>query len=96
MKTKQDTRIIACRNESELTIDKAATYSIRIVGYLDEKWSERLGGLKIVSTYKEGQKTISMLSGPLVDQAALFGVLNSLYDMRLPLLTVECLEINEN
>lgn len=76
---------------SELTVDKPATYSIRVVGYLDEDWSARLGGLKINSTAREGKRMVTVLSGSMIDQAALFGVLKALYDMRLPLLSVECL-----
>ena len=38
---------------------------------------------------------LSVLTGGLVDQAALFGVLNGLYGLGLPLISVECLEINE-
>ena len=82
------------QNEYELKIDQPATYSIRVVGYLDENWSTRLGGLKIDATGQEGKKEVTTLSGPMLDQAALFGVLKALYDMRLPLLSVECLEVN--
>ena len=85
---------ISSQNESELTVDKPATYCIRVVGYLDENWSDRLGGLRINPSSQEGRTTVTTLSGSLVDQAALFGVLKALYDMRLPLLSVECLELN--
>ena len=78
----------------ELKIDQPATYCIQVAGYLDENWSARLGGLKIASTDLEGKQAVTILSGPVIDQAALFGVLKALYDMRLPLLSVECLEIN--
>ena len=80
--------------ECDLTVDKPAMYCIRVVGYLDEHWSTRLGGLDINSSKNEGKREITTLSGPIIDQAALFGVLKALYDMRLPLLSVECLEIN--
>ena len=80
--------------ECYLTVDKPATYCIRVVGYLDEDWSARLGGLKINTSNPDGKRGVTTLSGPIIDQAALFGVLKALYDMRLPLLSVECLEIN--
>ncbi len=79
------------QKEWELTIDRPATYCIRVVGYLDENWSDRLGGLKINSSDRKGKTAVTTLSGLLIDQAALFGVLKALYDMRLPLLSVECL-----
>jgi hypothetical protein len=78
----------------DLKIDKPATYCIRVAGYLDESWSDRLGGLKINASSQERKTAVTTLSGLLIDQAALFGVLKALYDMRLPLLSVECLEIN--
>ena len=81
------------RNEGNLTVDQPATYCIRVVGYLDEHWSTRLGGLEISPMKQNEKRAITTLSGSLIDQAALFGVLKALYDMRLPLLSVECLEV---
>lgn len=69
-----------------------ARYEIRIRGYLDKNWSDRLAGMTIIPCEEDAGYTITTLIGCLPDQAALFGVLNALYDMRLPLLTVECLE----
>jgi hypothetical protein len=77
-----------------LKIDQPATYCIQVAGYLDENWSNRLGGLTISSTAHDDNTRITTLSGSLIDQAALFGVLKALYDMRLPLLSVECLATN--
>jgi len=82
------------QKDRELTVDQPATYCIRVVGYLDENWSARLGGLKITPSSQERKTAVTTLSGSIIDQAALFGVLKALYDMRLPLLSIECLEIN--
>ncbi|MEA3438906.1 MAG: hypothetical protein U9R58_01335 [Chloroflexota bacterium] len=80
---------------TKIKVDTKAEYSIRVVGYLDESWSDRMGGLTIVSsqTGASDKKPVTALTGVLIDQAALFGVLNTLYDMRLPLLSVECFSI---
>ncbi len=76
----------------ELKLDTTAVYTIRIVGMLDEKWSDRLGGMSVTTTSdQDKQTTVTMLTGRLADQAALLGVLNTLYDYRYPLLSVECL-----
>lgn len=80
------------QKNSVLTIDQPATYCIRVVGILDHNWSDRLGGLMISSSNQAGSKGVTSLTGTVIDQAALFGVLKALYDMRLPLLSVECLE----
>ena len=79
--------------KGKLKIDQSATYSIQVAGYLDESWSNRLGGLKISVSDPDENTLITTLSGALIDQAALFGVLKALYDMRLPLLSVECVEV---
>ena len=74
-----------------------AKYRITVVGSLDESWSARLGGLEIVNTEpaQASDKSLVTLTGQIVDQAALFGVLNALYNMRLPLVAVECLNMDE-
>ena len=76
----------------KLSVDQSATYCIRVVGFLDQSWSNRLGGMTISVSSQEGQPAVSTLSGAMIDQAALFGVLKALYDMRLPLLSVEYLD----
>jgi hypothetical protein len=74
------------------TIGAPASYHIRVMGALDENWANRLCGLKITSYSVEDQQVITSLEGTLIDQAALFGVLMALYDLHLPLLSVECLK----
>jgi hypothetical protein len=78
----------------DLTIDRPANYCIRVAGFVDKNWSDRLAGLEIVCDEGQGCKGVTTLSGTLIDQAALFGVLNALYDMHLALLSVECLAVN--
>ena len=75
-----------------LRLENPAEYLIQIQGFLDPQWSGRLGGLSIqTQRYDDDRLPITTLSGRLLDQAALFGVLTTLYDLRFPLLTVECL-----
>jgi len=59
-------------------------YEIRVQGRLDQHWSEWFDGLAI--TYDGDGNTV--LSGPLVDEAALHGVLIKVRDLALPLLAV--------
>ena len=75
----------------ELTLDTPATYRIRVKGHLDSSWSDRLGGLTITATSQENEPRVTTLYGQVVDQAALAGVLSALYNMQLPLLSVEYL-----
>ena len=59
-------------------------YEIRVQGHLDQRWSEWFDGLTI--SYDADDNTV--LRGPLVDEAALHGVLIKVRDLALPLLAV--------
>jgi hypothetical protein len=74
----------------QLQPGKPATYRISVEGALDEKWSSRLGGMQIATEERECQKPVTTLSGQVPDQAALIGVLNSLYELHLNILSVIC------
>ena len=75
-----------------LRIENPANYHIQIQGILNPEWSNRLGGLAIETRHFDDDRLpVTTLSGRLIDQAALFGVLSALYDLRLPLLSVEYL-----
>jgi hypothetical protein len=73
--------------------DHPGIYAIQVAGQVDTSWSEILGGLTI--TYMEveqkGDSPVTTLSGELPDQAALQGVLNTLYNFHYPLLSVRYL-----
>jgi len=59
-------------------------YQIRIQGHLGRQWTDWFGGLTI--TLEDNGETL--LTGPVVDQAALHGVLRKVRDVGLPLLSV--------
>ena len=59
-------------------------YDIRVKGHLDGRWSEWFGGLTITNP-EEGE---TLISGEIVDQAALHGVLAKVRDLGLPLVAV--------
>jgi hypothetical protein len=66
---------------------------IYVDGVIDECMSERFGGLhiSILETQSPPQKK-TLLEGTLRDQTALIGVIMSLYETHLPLLSVEVLK----
>ena len=75
------------------TIGTSAQYRICVLGGLDKKWSDRLAGMTIQTTHSSEHPKITTISGHLLDQAALSGVLNTLYELHLPLLSVENLDM---
>ena len=65
-------------------------YQITVQGTLDPEWSARLGGMEIMTFLSpQGDSYVTILTGELMDQADLFGILNSLYDIGFPLLSVK-------
>ena len=68
------------------------TYRIKVQGYLDESQSDRLGGMTITTNSQGDQEAVTIMVGRLRDQAELAGVLNTLYELHLPILLVECLK----
>jgi hypothetical protein len=63
---------------------EATTYQIRIKGHLGPEWSDWFGGLDI-SLDDNGD---TLLIGPVVDQAALHGLLRKVRDLGMPLVSV--------
>jgi hypothetical protein len=63
-------------------------YQIRIKGHLSDQWTNWFEGMTI--TLEEDGDTL--LTGPVVDQAALFGLLKKVRDLGLPLVSINCAE----
>jgi hypothetical protein len=59
-------------------------YRVCVRGHLDDRWSDWLGGLAV---QRQADGT-TLLVGPVVDQAALHGVITRIHDLGLPLLSV--------
>jgi hypothetical protein len=61
---------------------------IRLKGHLDSRWADWFGGLTI-TLVEDGE---TLLSGPVVDQAALHGLLKKVRDLGMPLVSVRLVE----
>jgi hypothetical protein len=75
----------------KLTLDRPATYQIKVPGELDESWLDWAGGMTSTVESEGDDQPITTLTGT-VDQAALQGLLRRLYSLGLPLISVNCVE----
>ena len=73
-------------------MDLPAVYRIRVVGQVDPRLSGSVGGMQITKSGDSSGHVETLLIGRVPDQAALAGVLNTLYEMHLPVKSLECLE----
>jgi hypothetical protein len=64
-------------------------YRIKARGRLDADWNDRFGAMEVVSILSPcADDALTMLEGEVSDQAELAGILNTLYELHLPLLEV--------
>jgi len=81
------------QTRNPLPFDCPATYQISVQGRIDLAWSDRLEGMTISQAKVEVGPQVTTLEGSLSDQAALAGVLNTLYELHLPVILVKRLDI---
>ncbi|MBW1788676.1 MAG: hypothetical protein JRK53_18980 [Deltaproteobacteria bacterium] len=84
------------KNRKNFAFDKPGNYRIRVNGIVSESWGERLGGMRIETRSQGDQEQITTIIGRVRDQAELAGVLDTLYELHLPLLSVENLPDNDD
>jgi hypothetical protein len=82
------------KNNQKLTLDRPAIYQIKVPGHLDESWSEWAGGMTVIVKIDDDGLPVTTLTSA-VDQAALQGLLRRLYSVGLPLISVICVEYDE-
>jgi len=63
---------------------KPTCYEIRLKGYLDARWADQFEHM----SFSHASDGTTILAGPVVDQAALYGLLRKVRDLGLPLLSV--------
>jgi hypothetical protein len=77
---------------SDIDSGQPSAYQIRIKGHLGRHWTDWFGGLTITL---EGNGD-TLLTGPVVDQAALHGLLRKVRDLGVPLLSVVCIKADQS
>ncbi len=75
---------------NKLSIDSKAYYSIQLQGILDQNWADQFGNLRVLTFPSTDAKRppLTTVVGEVLDQAALSGFLNLVYDLGLPLISV--------
>ncbi len=76
---------------SEIDPGQPMVYQIKIKGHLGREWTDWFGGL-IITALDNGE---TLLIGPVVDQAALYGLLRKVRNLGMPLLSVVCVKLGQ-
>ena len=77
-----------------LALNSSAVYRICVQGTLDQSCRDHLQVMTLLYERDESGQPITILTSQLSDQAALIGILTTLYNIyHLPLLSVECISI---
>lgn len=74
-----------------IALDTRSVYRIEIQGRLDSSWITDMCDITVRHEGDEGQPDVTTLTGELEDQAVLMGILNLVYDLGYPLLSLTCL-----
>ena len=72
-----------------------ARYEIRVGGHLDQRWSDWFEGMELTQAFNQNGSPITVLTGTIVDQAALHGILASVRDIGIPIISVNRIESHE-
>lgn len=78
-------------NTQKFTLDQSMAYEIRVPGTITKEWLDWNGGVTITDGMNVEGSPISTIRAR-VDQAALHGLLQHLYSIGLPVISVVCLE----
>ena len=77
-------------DRKKFSFERPGNYHIRVLGSLEESLSGRLGNFRITTgRLKDQERSVTDLLGSVRDQAELAGILETLYEMHLPILLVE-------
>ena len=68
-------------------------YRIEVQGHLSQDWFDRFGAMQVDEYSQEADDDVTVLQGRVSDQAQLSGILNTLYELHLPLLAVKYLGV---
>ncbi|MDH4242088.1 MAG: hypothetical protein OEW48_21205 [Phycisphaerae bacterium] len=79
------------KGKHKLTLDRPATYQIKVPGHFGQNWSEWPREMTVSTESDEDNLPVTILMGTF-DQAALHGLLRHLYSLGIPLISVNYVE----
>lgn len=65
-----------------------AKYEIRVSGHLGQRWSYWFEGMDVTEAFDDKGSPITIITGIIVDQAALHGILAKIRDIGIPIISV--------
>lgn len=68
------------------------TYTFQLAGHLDRRWEAAFDGFAITHTAAPDHHPVTLLTGPVADQSALYGLISRLRDIGVTLISVQPLE----
>ncbi len=76
-------------NTTTIKMYRAADYCITVSGAISKDWFDYHGDMIVEEVNAGKKRPLTTLTGQVTDQAALMGILNHLYDLQLPIVSVE-------
>ncbi len=83
------------RSSCKLTLYQPASYQIEVIGHLNVKKATWFEGLTLANEYGEDGDPITIMTGEVLDQAMLHGLLIKIRDLGLPLLSINRVKSNK-
>lgn len=79
-------------NPSKKSTVSPCVYRIKVRGWLNQQWADWFDGMTITHELEDDGPPMSTLTGPIIDQAALFGLLHKIYNLGLALVAVNSVD----
>jgi hypothetical protein len=83
--------MITNKSIRDYNFKKPAVYKIVVQGEIDDCWADRLFDMQINVERQKGKQSISSIVGEITDQSALSGILNTLYELQMTVISVKML-----
>lgn len=79
-------------NNKQVHAWQSANYQIKVDGFIESHFSDSFAGMTIQSQLRNDHTAVTLLTGYVLDQSQLIGVLTALFNMRLPILSIDMID----